>query len=254
MFFIASKVLIWLIYPLSLGLFLLILAYLAVLLRRKLSFHLLFLLATAILYVFSIRPVADFLMSPLERQYLSVNASELKADAIVVLAGDMKKRVFPGSDIEVGGNRVIKAVRLFKRNAAPLIVMTGGSGDLFDPDFKEAELMRAFAVEFGVPKDKVLVETESRNTRENVLYTKKLLDKIQAKKVILVTSAFHLPRALGLLKKAGIHAVPVASDFYVTDNRYDPFSFIPHPGSLSLSSVAVKEYLGLFVYRLMGWI
>ena len=114
--------------------------------------------------------------------------------------------------------------------------------------------MKELAVEFGIPKDKVLVETQSRNTRENVLYTKAILNKLKAKKVILVTSAFHLPRSYALFKKAGIDAVPVASDFYITDQRYNPFSFIPSLGSLALSSIAIKEYAGLFVYRLMGWI
>jgi len=162
--------------------------------------------------------------------------------------------VFPRGDIEVAGNRVIKAIRLYRENAAPFIIMTGGSGDLFDPGSKEAILMKELAVEFGIPKDKVLVETQSRNTRENVLYTKAILNKLKAKKVILVTSAFHLPRSYALFKKAGIDAVPVASDFYITDQRYNPFSFIPSLGSLALSSIAIKEYAGLFVYRLMGWI
>ena len=114
--------------------------------------------------------------------------------------------------------------------------------------------MKELAMEFGVPGEKIIVETQSRNTKENVVYTKQILDKIQAQRVILVTSEFNLPRSYALFKKIGIDAIPVATDFYVTDEKYDPFSFIPNSGNLSLSSIAIKEYVGLLVYRLMGWI
>ena len=253
MFFTASKIMIWLIYPLSLGVLLLILAYGSSLLRKKAPFHILFWLGFLVLYLFSIEPVPNYLLKPLERKHPLSEGSDLKADAIVVLSGDVRKRVFPRSDIEVGGNRVLKAIRLYKSGAAPIIVMTGGSGDFFDPSFKESVLMRDLAIEFGVPKEKIIIETESRNTRENVVYTKQLLDKINVKRVILVTSAFHLPRSCALFKKVGIDVVPMGTDFYVTDEKYDPFSFVPSPGNLSLSSTAIKEYAGILVYWLMGW-
>ncbi len=254
MFFAASKILVWFIYPLSLGVLLLILAYGAALFRKRAPFHVLFWLGLLTVYLLSIGPVSDFLLKPLERQYLSVNPSGLKADAIVVLSGDIRKKSFPRDDIEVGGNRVIKAIRLFNRGAAPVIIMTGGSGALFDQTFKEALYMKEFAVEFQVPKDRIFTETQSRNTRENVFYTKQILDKLKAKRIILVTSAFHIPRSYALFRKMGVDAVPVASDFYVTDENYNAFSFIPSAGSLNLSSIAIKEYVGILVYWLMGWI
>lgn len=254
MFFAASKIMVWLVYPFSLGILLLIFAYGALLLRKRSSFHIFFWAAFLILYLFGIQPVSDSLLKPLERKHLSQDPLASKGDAIVVLAGDVKKRIFPRSDIELGGNRVIKAIRLFRQKAAPVIIMTGGSGDLFDPDFKEAVSMKELAMEFGVPGEKIMVESRSKNTRENVVYTKEILDKIGAKRIILVTSAFHLPRAYALFRRIGMDTVPVAADFYVTDERYDPFSFIPNSGSLSLSALAIKEYVGLFVYRLRGWI
>lgn len=254
MFFAASKFLVWFIYPLTIGLLLLILAYSAALLKRRASFHLLFLLAFLSLYLCSIEPVANFLLRPLERRYLPTKPTELQSDAIVVLAGDLRKKIYPRQDVEVHGSRVIKAIRLFKQRAAPIIVMTGGSGDYFDQSVGEAILMKELAVQMGVPEDKIIVETESRNTRENVVYTKQILDKINAKKIILVTSALHLPRSMALFKKIGIDAVPAASDFLATDEKWAPFSFIPDAGALTYSSFAIKEYLGIVVYWLMGWI
>jgi uncharacterized SAM-binding protein YcdF (DUF218 family) len=178
----------------------------------------------------------------------------LKADAIVVLSGDVRRQAYPRSDVEISGNRVLKAIRLYRQGAAPLIIMTGGSGDLFDQEFKEAVLMRKFAAEFGVPADKIIVESRSRNTRENLLYTAGLLKQLKAKKIILVTSAFHLPRAHALLRKSGVETLPVASDYYAPDKTYDPFSFVPDAANLSRSTVAIKEYLALAVYWVMGWI
>lgn len=254
MFFAAAKILVWFIYPLSLGVFLLILAYVAALLRKRASFHVLFWSGLLSIYLLSVGPVSDLLLKPLERKYISANPSDLKADAIVVLAGDLRKKVFPRHEVEVNGTRVIKGVRLYKEKAAPVMIMTGGSGDLFDQAFREAPLMQELAVEMGVPRDKILVEAESRNTRESAVYTKSILDKMKAKKIILVTSALHLPRSYALFKKVGIDTVPVTADFYATDQAYTPFSFIPHPLTLLRSSYAIHEYFGIFVYWLMGWI
>jgi uncharacterized SAM-binding protein YcdF (DUF218 family) len=245
---------VWLIYPLSLALMLLILAYGAALLRKKTSFHILFLVGLLMLYLCSIEPVSDSLLRPLERKYPPPDRSQLKADAIVVLAGDIRKRVFPRTDIEVDGNRVVKAVRLFRWEAAPVIIMAGGSGGLFDQGYKEAEHMKDLAAEFGVPRSRIITETESRNTRENVVNTKRILDKIKAKRVILVTSAFHLPRSYALFKRNGIETIPVAADFYVIDEKYNLFSYVPTIQSLGHSSLAIKEYVGFLVYWVIGWL
>jgi uncharacterized SAM-binding protein YcdF (DUF218 family) len=252
--FVATKLAVWLVYPLSLGAALLLAAYLSGLFNRKRLFHLLFWMGFGVLYLASIEPVADRLIKPLQGTEPSPLASSLKADAIVVLGGDLKKKPFPTSDVEVAGNRTLKAARLFKQKVAPVIVVSGGSGDLFDPDFKEADLMKALLVELGVPGGKILVETRSRNTRENALYAKEELDRVGAKKIILVTSAFHVPRAQALFRRLGIEVVPAPSDYFTIDRKFNPFSFIPDTGSLERSQLAVKEYVAMTFYRAMGWI
>ena len=254
MFFVVSKIAVWLIYPLSLAVLLLMAAYAAHLWRKRALFHTSFLLALLILYLCSIQPVSELLLKPLERKHVSLGPEKLRADAIVVLSGDVRGKIPPASDIEVDGNRVIKAVRLFKRGAAPVIIMTGGSGSLFEQSVKEAVVMKELAVELGVPANKIIIETESRNTRENILYTKPILDKIKAKKIILVTAAFHMARSYALAEKIGIDALPAASDFYVTDRAYNVFSFVPSVGSLHHSSLAIKEYVGIFLYWVQGWV
>ena len=254
MFFYASKILVWLIYPLSLGILFLAAAFLLRNMKKRRVFNTLFMSGILILYLFSIAPVANFLLMPLERKHPLVDYNNLKADAIVVLAGDVKRRFFPGDQVELAGNRVLKGVRLFRQGAAPLIIMTGGSGDIFDQEFQEAPLMKEFAVEFGVPPDRIIVEAGSRNTHENALHTKKLLDTLEGRNIILVTSAFHMPRAYSVFRKRGIETFPASTDFVVRQGHYTPFSFIPQTGYLNRSSTAIKEYAGIFMYWLRGWI
>ena len=229
MFFVSSNVLVLFIYPLSLSFFLLMAAIVLSYFRKKL-FRVFLLCGLIILYIFSIRPTSDFLLRPLERKYVVDKDGTFSADAIVVLEGP--------------GNRHIKGVSLFYKKAAPLI-MSGGEG---------AITMAEFALEFGVPANKIITEKESRNARENALYTKQILNKINAKKIILITSAYHMPRAYVVFKKIGVDVMPVAADFIVTDKPYNLFSFIPNVDDLRHSTFAIKEYVGIIVYWLRGWI
>jgi uncharacterized SAM-binding protein YcdF (DUF218 family) len=254
MFFYASKILQFFIYPLFTGLVLLVLAFLLRGIRRKRLFEGIFLCGIIILYIFSIEPVTDLLMKPLERMHMPPANQPLSADAIVVLGGDVRKVVYPRKDVELGGNRMLKAIRLFRERAAPLIIMTGRSGNIFNQEFVESVVMKKFAVEFGVPAGKIIIETGSRNTRENAVNTKKILDRLGAKRIILVTSALHMPRAYALFRHLGLDVLPAPTDFRAVDEGYDPFSFVPQAGNLARSTRAIREYVGILVYWLMGWI
>ncbi len=208
--------------------------------KRKL-FLLFFISSLLILYIFSIWPTADFLLTPLEHKYLENSDSLPSADAIVILAGGE-------------GKRLIKGIGLFHQNFAPLIIMSGGSGSLFDQSQKGALMMKEIAMDLGVPEESIIVETESRNTRENATSTKQILDKIGAKRVLLVTNAHHMPRSHALFKKIGVDAVPVASNFIIKPAQYDPFSFIPNAAALRSATQAIHEYMGIIAYRIKGWI
>lgn len=241
MFLYASKILLCLIYPLGLSVLLLIAAFLLKDIKKKKVFNTLFLSSVLILYLFSITPVSDLLSKPLKTN-LSANITNLKADGVVVLAG--------------GKERIITGIRLIKQKAAPVIIIAGGTANIFDQNIKPAVLMKEFAIEFGVPSDRIITETESRNTRENAVNTKRILDKLNAKKVILVTSDYHMRRAHAVFKKIGIDAIPFEAKYYLTDKerKYDPLSFLPKAGNLYISTRAVHEYLAIIMYGLRGWL
>ena len=250
MYYAASKILIWLIYPLSLSIMLIVIASLMRVLNKKILSYTFLLTGIIILYICSIKPTADILLLPLESKYVANEKNFLRGDAIVVLDGP--------------GDRYIKGINLFFKKAAPLIIMSGFGSD-YDGYISGSILMKRFAIDCGIPPEKIIIESESRNTRENALYTKQLLNSINAQKVILITSAFHMPRAYGVFKKIGVDVMPVSTDYITEDTHhrpvskmkdlhYDLLSFIPDVEHLGHSTFAIKEYIGMIVYRLKGWI
>lgn len=255
-FFPLSKLIVWIIYPLSITFILLLLALFGLIRKKKKTFHIFFIAAISILYLFSINSTAYFLFYPLESMYINFSNQYPKADVIVVLSPGIRYSKHPSMEVELdsGSNRILKAVRLFKGGVAPLILMSGGSGELFTNQKPDAHAMKSLAVEFGVPADRILVETRSRNTYENALYSKEILKNMGQKTIIIVTSAFHMPRAVATFKKMGIEPIPISTDFLSPQKEFDISYFIPNVINLNRSSLAIKEYVGLLIYRLNGWL
>jgi uncharacterized SAM-binding protein YcdF (DUF218 family) len=178
------------------------------------------------------------------------------ADAIVVLGGGIGGPNPPrlSEDLNGAADRVLHAARLFRAGKAPLVIVSGGN--VFPQSRVESEAIytRLLLREWGVPVDRVVIEGESRNTFENAVETKKLLGARGLRKVLLVTSARHMPRALGLFQGAGIDALPAPTDFRVVS--YDQpavFNWLPNADALSATTEALHEYLGIAVARLRGW-
>ena len=113
--------------------------------------------------------------------------------------------------------------------------------------------MRQFLSDLGVPPDAVLIEEQSRSTYENAQHTAQLLQRHEIKQILLVTSALHLPRALATFRAARIDALPAPTDFEVMPEPPHPLRWLPDAEALFDSTRALKEYLGLWVYRWRGW-
>jgi uncharacterized SAM-binding protein YcdF (DUF218 family) len=115
--------------------------------------------------------------------------------------------------------------------------------------------MRTFLGDLGVPADRILMEETSRNTRENAIETAKILRERALDKVLLVTSAYHMRRALGVFRKAGIDAIPAPTDHQSRSIvGLGPLAWVPDAEALRDSTLVLKEYLGIQVYRWRGWI
>ncbi len=264
MFLFLSKLLPLLVYPLGLACVLLGLAL--VWLRRRPQWAATAIaLALVLLLVGSNGWVATGVMRSLEWRYRDT-ANLPQAEAIVVLGGSIQPQLPPRPWVEVKeeGDRVLHGARLYLAGQAPLLVFSGGRVTWGQGKMRsEAEDMAELAAALGVPASAMLIEPDSLNTFENAANTKALLADRGVERILLVTSAMHMPRALAIFKKQGFAATPAATDFHVVNDPLDPavttwqgrlLSLAPQAESLHYLTRALKEYIGIVIYWLKGWL
>ena len=205
----------------------------------------------ALLWFESTLPCVCLLGLPLERAFFSTQSVEAlpKVDAIVLLGGGIGKcdeMTYP--DMYEAADRVWHAARLWKAGKAPLVVVSG-SNDL--------ESTVPLLVDFGVPRDAIVVDNESRNTYENSRFTERLLlgrkNGVAESRVLLVTSAWHMPRACGNFAKTSLSVIPAAADFS-TFNAYHSVRhwwdwIAPSADSMLRTNYLFKEWLGKLARR-----
>ncbi len=206
-------------------------------------------LAVAELLLLSLPPVSDALMAPLqdEARAAAKAAPACCYDAIVVLGGGIAPAVppyVPEPDLTESADRIWQAARLYHRGMAPRIVVSGGAMLARNGGPKmmsEAEAMRIFLTDLGVPAQAVVTEDVALNTIENIRHVRTLMKDGH---VALVTSASHMPRALRLARLAGLDASAFPTDWYrPAEARASWENWLPSLGALSVSSNALWEIL-----------
>ncbi len=207
----------------------------------------------ALLYLVSISPVSDALIRPLERAYppLDVTRKAKNADAIIVLGGGVRDLTWLGlaaEPSEMSLERVVAAVRLSHTEHLPL-VLVGGNGDASKTGVSEAESMARAAAGLGVPRRDLIVIGKAQNTLESATAVR---DRLKGKRIILVTSAFHMRRAVGLFNKKGFQVIPAPCGYRGEQRTLTSRSFIPRADCLSTSHAALGEYLSLAWYTASG--
>lgn len=249
-----SKFLPQLVYPFNLALLLLLAALLLIIFGRRRSGVFTVFLAFVILVVCA-SPLPLVLYRQHELRYPPVPISSLPAaDAIVLLGGDVGIPVPPRTESQLHGNRLLHAFRLFEAGKAPLILVTGGNVFPQEGLSAEATYSKAILAGWGVPDDAILTESKSRNTRQNALYSHQILSAQGIDRILLVTSAFHMPRAAAVFRHAGFEVMPSPSSVSVTDYRRPKLlDWWPSLGNLGKAQALMRERLGIFVYRLRGW-
>jgi uncharacterized SAM-binding protein YcdF (DUF218 family) len=135
------------------------------------------------------------------------------------------------------------------------IFITGGTIKWLGSKTPEADSISRLLQEWGVPAHAIILKPGSLNTYRNALSTKRLSDKRGLKSILLVTSAMHMLRALATFRSAGINAIPSPTDNGVVDREeFTVIDFLPDAGALANTTQAIKEHMGLVVYRWRGWI
>lgn len=182
---------------------------------------------------------------------------EEKYDAAVVLSGvtASKQAPFDRVHLHKGADRIMHAVHLYKLGKVGKIVLSGGSGLLKADSISEAERMKRVMLLSGIPQGDIVLEEQSRNTHENAAYSRLVLDQhFPQGKYLLVTSAFHMPRATACFQKAGIPVQAFATDFYSKERDYSVDEFIiPNADAMSSWGRLIREWFGLLTYKLMGY-
>jgi uncharacterized SAM-binding protein YcdF (DUF218 family) len=254
---VLSKLLPLAVYPLGLIIELLLLAIVLIRFKKHRAAAVSLGIAAFIALFFSSQIGANALTRNFERKYLPVDEKSVKADAIVVLGGCCKPKMFPRNHVEFseGVERILEGIRFYRAGAAPVVIPTGGGIDFILKGQREGDDMREALVEFGVPDSAVLVERESRNTYENALFTKKLMqERHLGLRIILVTSAMHMVRSVPIFKRAGFTVIPAPCDYQAEDGNVNWYALVPRAECLFLSTMVIKERIGIIIYKLLGWL
>ncbi len=189
-------------------------------------------------FVFSITPVSDLLLSPLEKPHSFLAFEEMKeAQKIVLLLGGRESNVLRGSEV----------LRIWHLSLEPMKVIISGT-DPFVVASDEANAVRAFFTNRGIDTKDIIIEGDSRNTRENVKNVQKIVGE---KPFFLVTSAYHMNRSLREFERVGGNPIPAPTDFKrkrVSTYRFP--DFLPHVDNLKKSDLAMHEHLGVLYYYL----
>ncbi len=225
--------------------------------RRRLSMAL-FAMAAAWLWIASTPIFADWAIATLEHQYPAQPIEQMQnADVAIVLGGAMSQPAPPrvDADLNKSFDRVLQALRIYKADLVQQILVTGGNVPWRPDIVPEAELIRSFLIDWGVPADDIRIAGQSRNTYENAQEIKMLWADDPFDSALLITSAAHMPRAMAVFQKADLPVAAATTDIEALKGvPSTALRWLPDASSLTMTTVAVKEWLGFWAYRARGYI
>jgi uncharacterized SAM-binding protein YcdF (DUF218 family) len=213
-------------------------------------------LSVVLLGLCAFSPLGGLLLYPLESRFPPWDPSRGAPDGIIVLGGPIDADLSVSYDTPIvhsAPDRLFAGAGLARRYPNARVVFTGGSPNLISNDAREADYAGAIFEELGVDKSRLIVERRSRNTLENALFTKAMVEPKPGERWLLVTSAYHMPRSVGLFRKAGFPVEPYPVDWHVGPRLIDALSFSTIAGEgFARTDTAVREWLGLLAYWMSG--
>lgn len=253
MFFLFSKVLSFLFTPITWVLLLILFGLIAKKANRK-RFYLI--AAIAIAYLFS----NEFLLCEVLRKWeikpLGYEKVE-KADYAIVLGGFSEfKKAATRTQLTQSGDRIWQALQLYKQKKVKKILITGGSGNLLRQEEIEADHVKLFLITLQIPAEDIITESISRNTHENAKFTAEWLKKHDPEATcLLITSAWHMRRAMGCFNKEKVKFTPYATDVRSTPRMVDADILLnPTVGTMFTWEAFIKEIIGYATYWLVGYL
>lgn len=259
MFYVVSKVLTFILQPSSLFLIMIVagLVLIGRFERRRRTGFTLAILGVAGYVAAGILPLGNLLILPLEQRYAGVQQPQAtdKIAGIILLGGFEDGWVAKGRGgvaLNEAGERLTEGVRLAFKHPEAKVIFTGGVGGLISGGTDAATPIGTLLQDLGIASDRIVLEGKSRNTIENAVFTRALVDPKPGEIWVLVTSAYHMPRSMGVFRQAGFDVVPYPVD-YRTHSEADLMRLFETIGDgLKRTDLAAKEWMGLAVYWLTG--
>ena len=256
MFFYPAKIFWFFVQPSGLLLIMMIAG--AVLLRaglEKLGRRLL-LASIALLFCGGLLPVSNWLIWPLEQRFPRPDLAAANVAGIVVLGGGEDARIWMGRHVHAmneAGERFTEALALARRYPGAKVVFTGGAVEILSAPAVGADAARAIFGDLGIDEGgRLLLESKARDTWENAVNVKALVDPKPGERWLLVTSAWHMPRSIGIFRRVGFTVEPWPVD-YRTADAWDLLRLFDAPADgLKRFDTAMREWIGLLAYRLTG--
>lgn len=252
-----SKLLPLFVYPAGLTILLLLAAILFW--KKRCLAKTLIIMAFLVIFLGGNRWVSMAIVRSLESRFPPYSETG-KADVIVVLGGGTDPQQYPRPMVEVNGagDRMIYAVKLFRDDIADKIILSGGTldwqGETETTPAKDMQILMSF---MGVPDEAMILQGGSANTAQDAEFSTSIIKENNWKKVVLVTSALHMPRAVGLFHKLGVEVIPAPTDYTITDQAWKELyswqwenviiNILPTSANLKSTTSSMKEYIGMLV-------
>lgn len=254
MFFIISKLLGFLISPIIWVFALLIYSFFTKIESRAKKLRI---SAIVIIFLTGNSFIVDELFRAYETTTIDHDLAKTHYSGAIVLGGigdvDLRQKKI---DFKMSSDRLFQTIRLYKMGRIDKIIFTGGSGSIEFPEKREGKFVKKYLNEIQIPDSALIIENESKNTYENAVFTKKILDSLNYNtNLLLVTSAYHMPRSLAVFKKAGYtNVTPYVTNRVSGVRRYTfDHLFIPNIDAMFNLQLLLHEWIGFAVYKIKGY-
>ncbi len=202
-------------------------------------------------------PLGTWLLLPLEDRFAAMRlpSSGDDVEGVIILGGFEEGGISaarPGLAVNESAERLMEGMRLAQRWPMAKVVFTGSTAGGSTRGHEAADAVGAFLRQAGIAPHRIVVEPRARNTYQNAVFTRELVKPRAGQTWVLVTSAFHMPRAMGAFRQAGFSVVPAVVDYRTRGASDSYFLHTSLPRGLHLLDIAVLEWVGLAVYRLTG--
>ena len=203
---------------------------------------------SALLLLLGFLPIGRLIVEPLETRFPKWVEDGRPIDGVIVLGGPVapvQSKAWNTLALGNGAERIIAMADLARRYPSAKVVFTGGVGNLFGAQFSEASALKAHLSELGLAQDRIIFEENSKNTYENAIFTKKMLNPSTGQRWLLVTSAAHMPRSVGLFRKAGFPVEPYPVDWTTAPGEDQAAIYMTVSDGIGTVDSGIREWIGL---------